>query len=576
MLDECKGEKFEEVISTMALVVLRKACKLRHPELDLEQIDHIPKDHLVPLIFAYKHSLQQSLQHRELIRQRTRENSQKLESVQIDLGKRLEETEKGFQTVDEQDLMRLSDMVRSVWTGDDRWCDVLLQGRTHSINALLHKPLELASTASSDYQPTTAAMQNDLTAELDARIGEQERRLKRWKTCYASMKAAQRDALQPPIVSEPAGNPPSLRLDRHKNLRFDYLQTKKSAEERLEPYHASVLRNMRGELAGLNSTNRSLMTSAANQDQDPILVSQEQLGDVTRIVSAHRNTAASADRWRNSSSTQDESPTATATTCESTPHIEMTEDMQEEGPKGLIGADPAEAVTPTEYTGSSQLLKSAGLSSSPPPQLSAISQTSQLANCEEMDADATAQTKRGSISTLQERTRASLLLFKMHLSTASAHDESTAEEGSDSSQLLPPLPEFTAPRGTLLERTRQSMSLLPNPPSNSKASQRSSAKQPRFSEVFPVNQFETPGKAQTRQSGSWSPRSGASTPRDKLFSDEADYASVFKSRPRIAVSPSLSPERSNLGLDSMLVDRVDDLQLEDSDGTPSRDSLGNR
>lgn len=54
MLDECKGEKFEEVISTLAVVVLRHACASRHPDLDLEQLDQTPKEQLIPLIIAYR------------------------------------------------------------------------------------------------------------------------------------------------------------------------------------------------------------------------------------------------------------------------------------------------------------------------------------------------------------------------------------------------------------------------------------------------------------------------------------------------------------------------------------------
>ena len=570
MLDECKGEKFEEVISTMAVVVLRKACVSRYPELDLERLDHIPKDHLVPLVLAYKHSLQQSLQQRKRVWQRSQEHSEKLESAQIDLGKRLEETQKDVQPVDEQDLTRLSDMVRSVWIGDDRWCDVLLEGRTHPTSALLQKSFQSSLTESIDDGLTIAPKHNDLTAELDARIREQERRLKQWKTCYASMKAAQRDRLQSSKTPEPACNPPSLRLDRHKNIRFDSLQTRTPAEEHLEPYHASVLRKMREELAELESGSSSSINLPAEQVKYQTVTTRREIGDSTGNAAAYHKEAAAEDLWKTSSSTQENTPTATASRHESIPHINMTEEIQVEDLKGLARADVTEAVMSTEYGGSSQNLQSMDVPSSPPP----MNHTTQLADFEEEDADAEAQSN--SVSTLHERTRASLLPFAMHLSTPSAHDESVAEEESDTSQLLPPLPEITAPRSTLLERTRQSMSLLPNPPPNSKAYRRPSTKQPRFSEVFPVNQFETPGKAQTRQSGSWSPSSGASTPRDKLFSDEADYASVFKSRPRIAVSPSLSPERSNLGLDSMLADRVDELQLEDSDGTPSRDYTSNR
>lgn len=45
---------------------------------------------------------------------------------------------------------------------------------------------------------------------------------------------------------------------------------------------------------------------------------------------------------------------------------------------------------------------------------------------------------------------------------------------------------------------------------------------------FPINPFETPQKR-------------GPTPQDELFDESADYASVFKSRPRIAQSPVASP-----------------------------------
>jgi hypothetical protein len=118
--------------------------------------------------------------------------------------------------------------------------------------------------------------------------------------------------------------------------------------------------------------------------------------------------------------------------------------------------------------------------------------------------------------------------------------EDTSPQGSSSPESdLPSLPtaQFEPRPSTLLERTRQSMSLFP--PQATTRSHHSSAirRPPRPSQTFPVNQFATPPKPQAVPPS----RSGASTPRDELFSEEADYASVFKSRPRIALSPSFSP-----------------------------------
>ncbi|KKA19206.1 hypothetical protein T310_6817 [Rasamsonia emersonii CBS 393.64] len=115
---------------------------------------------------------------------------------------------------------------------------------------------------------------------------------------------------------------------------------------------------------------------------------------------------------------------------------------------------------------------------------------------------------------------------------------------------LPSLPTTQAETrpSTLVERTRQSMSLLP-PPRQSASFRRP----PRQSQQFPVNPFETPTKQQQQQQQQQQrpeppSRSGASTPRDELFSEDADYASVFKSRPRVANSPLFSPA-VHVGLD---------------------------
>lgn len=126
---------------------------------------------------------------------------------------------------------------------------------------------------------------------------------------------------------------------------------------------------------------------------------------------------------------------------------------------------------------------------------------------------------------------------------SSTIDNTSPQESSSPEPDLPPLPtaQFEPRPSTLLERTRQSMSLLP--PQATTRPRQSSAfhRLPRQSQNFPINQFATPPKPQAALPS----RSGASTPHDELFSEDADYASVFKSRPRIAMSPSFSPAVHN-------------------------------
>jgi hypothetical protein len=157
--------------------------------------------------------------------------------------------------------------------------------------------------------------------------------------------------------------------------------------------------------------------------------------------------------------------------------------------------------------------------------------------------NATPSPIKGKQMSLTERTRMSMAFFKAPDSVDSgiAMPPSTASADSDSDDTLPALPTTIRDndgegnvqrRVSLLERTRLSMASLPNPQSRKSLAPRSKKRE----SLFPVNQFETPGK----------PRAGPemkrdTTPTDRLFSEEAEYASVFRSRPRVAHSPIPSP-----------------------------------
>lgn len=106
------------------------------------------------------------------------------------------------------------------------------------------------------------------------------------------------------------------------------------------------------------------------------------------------------------------------------------------------------------------------------------------------------------------------------------------------------------PTLNLQERTRQSISLAPQCSAQPKKASHSRS---RTSQIFPVNQFETPEKQQPRRStitqlgvGAVAPAGALRenrdiTPREKLFEEDVEYSSVFKARPKLARSPKLSP-----------------------------------
>jgi hypothetical protein len=110
------------------------------------------------------------------------------------------------------------------------------------------------------------------------------------------------------------------------------------------------------------------------------------------------------------------------------------------------------------------------------------------------------------------------------------------------------------------------------------SSQENARKQKRKSRasLFPVNQFDTPCNRRSFEAIEEA-KSSEKTPKEDLLSGDVDYDRVFRSRPRIATSPILSPEKYGgpcdededayeeeiTGIDLADVDQSDD---EDGDG----------
>ncbi|KAK3645660.1 hypothetical protein LTR56_003739 [Elasticomyces elasticus] len=162
---------------------------------------------------------------------------------------------------------------------------------------------------------------------------------------------------------------------------------------------------------------------------------------------------------------------------------------------------------------------------------------------------------------LAERTRMSMALR----STSDEEIRGVLPEPQSANSLPPPNVENTASRQdndtapqhqdrrkTLAERTRESISLAPPPASTAPSKPTHSRTR---SSLYPINQFETPMKI--RRSSTMiaeegrSPRDGSAvqerrrdiTPREQLFSPEAEYDSVFRPRPKIRGSPVSSSPR---------------------------------
>nr|POE87799.1 hypothetical protein CFP56_11028 [Quercus suber] len=154
---------------------------------------------------------------------------------------------------------------------------------------------------------------------------------------------------------------------------------------------------------------------------------------------------------------------------------------------------------------------------------------------------------RASRPSLAERARMSMAFTSAEEISGLLPEPQVAEDTPSKAPSLPSTVDDTSDPSrptTLLERTRQSISLAPQQPA-ALSRKKSSHTRSRTS-IYPVNQFDTPKKLPPRRSSldaadEADEQKRNITPHEQLFSPDAEYDSVFKPRPKVAFSPVQSP-----------------------------------
>ena len=571
MLDECKGERLEEALAAFSTIVLRK--RMGADEGGVSAIarrlalapDIKPPERrsLLPLAIAHRASLTAILHRKEQQRstylqfQRSLdERNQKLRQQR----KRLiqeKETSAGS-IITEQSLQRIRQRFDTHWQGDPRWLDVILNGDvedTHDV--LLETPFERTwIDVSNGVLPSANANaeQKGLLRNLENRVATQQVRLQHWKR-YREQIARDRKTVASNTSPEKPPKPAqgwSMDFTAHKQIdvqqaealqqaakhTFDsshaaefpqddeYAQLVKSMQQDLDAIDApkqQSLRHTRGVVSKHHSTEKQRpdngiyqpeqATRRPNSDEQPehddadseeaSLPEPEQLkqgGNLTSTAPVPSqiarpnlpsdNPAISTPESRNNNSNYESQPQALSSRLTGTTLDEADHRLFENDEESMLAAE----------------IIAATMNAGPSPVKAQPS--------------------------LVERTRRSMAFA----SPAELHQippkpiKQTKDESRKRSEVSAKVEED--PRATLLERTRRSMSLLPAQPREP----RKSMHKHRLSKQFPTNQFETPKKQPAILEDVED-----MTPPEQLFSQDADYDSVFKSRPKIAMSPTDSP-----------------------------------
>jgi len=584
MLDECKGEKFEELIAGFAVRVLKGVVVGKKGNADIVggYGVHTKSEDLLPLVVSYRAVLQRRLTDRQELQKKAMAYRQALNETERGLLQRRSVLEDTPRSAGPTDLEKIKDVLSASWVGDKQWCNAILnRSRQESFSATIPVPMEFGLETDVAVEHKDPIAPRPLAEVLESRIQEHNKRLLEWEYFHRSLAAkekdtadarAQREAISAPSVKKP-------RFTKHQQLHLGAMDIELDTNHHSTDSYQDLLRSLQEEIEFQPSTisSKSLMKRSSTESKpyvekpshspyhallDAVPQLPGQRLPLSRQGSASDNNEQSTLQYEETEAghyLRDGSPQSD----EATPEVLSIQSDKPQSPSSQ----------PAETTPGISWIKDDKVRSSSFAQQNMLPST--------IPARRTATTGSGmpaNATTLAERTRLSLAMFTAKQpSEDNTHgiQHKAIDFQSDQSQTSPDTryglsagaamntadTQNHDPILTLEERTRQSMSLLSTAANANR--RQSQLKTALTSQTFPVNQFETPRKAQEKNSG-WSPESDESTPREKLFDEGADYTSVFKSRPRIAVSPAMSPEKSGVDLDSVLEERLSRWTLDDS------------
>ncbi|KIX02505.1 uncharacterized protein Z518_08446 [Rhinocladiella mackenziei CBS 650.93] len=219
MLDECKGDKFEELLSAFAMVVLRQRIaspitgktKQRGTEKSIvaQMTDSKPQafwkeqdaENMVPLILAHRVSLQQSLRHRQKIREKATACISHLEAKQRDISRRLQiasQPEDDIEDMPPQTYEALREQVNHAFAAADRrWATYIFDGNPSDSNSMSVPnvpkwPFDEPEPDQSVHEfgdPTGGTGVNELMKQLKARISMHHDRAAKLKQLRDALRA---------------------------------------------------------------------------------------------------------------------------------------------------------------------------------------------------------------------------------------------------------------------------------------------------------------------------------------------------------------------------------------------------
>ena len=518
MLDDCKGPRFEEVLAALSTSVIYKALAEDESDTSIVRQILLGKQNMTSidtalLSMSYRALLTKRLSQKAELSQQYRKFGRMLDLKSHEIEERgdliltalREWTER---SVPKRTITKLTQHLSDNWRGDRSWIDELVQGdRFRPRNSLLERPFDkIWRHASNDtLYEVRPDNKKSLLEDLEGRVLMQNKRIEKWKQIKQNLDKETKCANQ--------SNPPYFN-DTEKAVDEDCQQGRyrsRIVPSRYKPHTTKDDLHLR------ESFNEATYQDEKSRHKDVQHLSRPDFdGTVipgSFILPPHHESQPPSEEISGIE-------TPSLTTDDDSLDTNCSNDCIR--PKGASGAGSF-GQSVDEFL---------------PRQIDLHAESKKLATLEPASSHAQSVIAQMPLS-LAERTRMSMALASPSKVLQNEETQSQVAflpllpEQEDSLVLTSGLQSTGGPcrSASLIDRTRLSMSLM----STTSYGRRQSFK-PRVSKVYPVNQFNSPGREQS----SLEPAE-ASILEEILPDAEADYESVFKSRPKIALSPGLKP-----------------------------------
>lgn len=569
MLDECKGERLEEILAVFSNAVLKKVLQERAispdsiaQQLSFENFSYTgERTVLSTLILAHKVSLHKQLSQKNNARAQYADFSDLLNLNDRRIARRQEELKQFIEergtcdSISGKEIRSLQDDVRKNWSGSNEWMETLLYGDSKAPrDALLGTQFDTVwkHVESGSIGDIEGKQHIGLVEQLDARIRDQESRLARWQNFGRTLskpenpspsKKGQRIELEKKRID--------LGFSQHQKLQIDCKssQNPTTLPLLLEEY-TRLIENMNQELMDVDRMQTPIIPTEDTQtvNLQHVVNSSITVGNVNGTPSIEEEWCSATDTEAENSQLFDQ----TRATLQTPPteahvaHSENNQNMQENIPPVV---DTHALNSPDDGRRDSEI--EAPLTVLPPP-LDPLPEVGPLFQPAESESDLADQIlnsvsasspspkKPRHTLSLAERTRLSMSRAS-HSKYSDLHDD---VDNVDDLTRLSIRPQAAQPVRTptvqgdeekhaaLIERTRKSMAGFEAAQKKAQLERRRSVKdakkKQRESNYFPKVDEEpmTPSISAV-----------------ELIDEDPDYEMVFKSRPKIKTSPAVSPTR---------------------------------